>query len=130
MLKNKVRVDKFLWCVRIYKSRTLSKNACNKSKIKINNNIAKSSSIINEGDIITIKKPILLITIKVIKKIDKRLSAKLISNYIVDLTPKEEKIKLEARKKITVAYREKGKGRPTKKERRTMNKSLGDYSKS
>ena len=130
MLKNKVRVDKFLWCVRIYKTRTLSKNACNRSKVKINEKVAKSSSIVHEGDIITIKKKIILITIKVVKSLDKRISAKLISNYIQDLTSEEEKIKLTARKKITVAYREKGQGRPTKKERRIMEKNLGDYSKS
>tara|TARA_Y100001970_G_C13663402_1_gene569454 strand:- start:41 stop:433 length:393 start_codon:yes stop_codon:yes gene_type:complete len=129
MLKNNIRVDKFLWCVRFYKTRTLSKDACNKSKIRINSKIAKSSSIININDTISIKKREILITIKVIDILDKRISAKLVSEYIQDITPEEEKIKLDARKKITVAYREKGQGRPTKKERRKMNKSLGDYSK-
>ncbi len=130
MLKNKIRVDKFLWCVRIYKTRTLSKNACNRSKVRINEKVAKSSSIVHEGDIIVIKKKIILMTIKVVKNLDKRVSAKLISNYIQDLTSEEEKMKLKVRKTITVAYREKGQGRPTKKERRIMEKNLGDYSKS
>ena len=56
MLKNNIRVDKFLWCVRFYKTRTLSKDACNKSKIRINNKIAKSASTINVNDTISIKK--------------------------------------------------------------------------
>tara|TARA_B100000959_G_C14861501_1_gene574433 strand:- start:602 stop:994 length:393 start_codon:yes stop_codon:yes gene_type:complete len=129
MLKNKIRIDKFLWCIRFYKSRTLSKAACNKSKIKINSKNAKSSSSVSRGDIVSIKKKALLITIKIIKILDKRISAKLIDNYIEDLTPKSEKIKLEARKKLLISHREKGQGRPTKKERRDMDKSLGDYSK-
>ena len=130
MLKNKIRIDKFLWCVRIYKTRALSKNACIKSKVRINDKVAKSSSIVNEGDIITIKKKIMLMTIKVLRNLDRRISAKLISDYIQDITSEEEKIKLDIRKKITVAYRKKGQGRPTKKERRIMEKNLGDYSKS
>ena len=56
MLKNKVRIDKFLWCVRFYKSRTLSKIACNKSKVKIDGNAIKSSYLVNVGDVFTIKK--------------------------------------------------------------------------
>ena len=129
MAKNKIRVDKFLWCTRFYKSRPLSKLACHKSKIKINGNSAKSSSTINIGDIVTIKKKILTITIEVISTLDKRVSAKLIDNYIKDITPESERIKLKARGEISVAYRERGKGRPTKKERRSMDKELGDYSK-
>ena len=129
MLKNKVRIDKFLWCIRFYKSRTLSKLACNKSKIKINGNAIKSSYLVNIGDVITIKKKVITITIKILNTLDKRISAKLVNNYIEDLTPISEKIKLDAMKKLPIVHRKKGQGRPTKKERRDMRKGLEDYSK-
>ena len=130
MLKNKVRIDKFLWCVRFYKSRTLSKIACNKSKIKIDGNAIKSSYLVNVGDILTIKKKAITITIKILNVLDKRISAKLVNNYIEDLTPESEKIKLDVIKKLPIVYRKRGQGRPTKKERRDMQKGLEDYSKS
>ena len=129
MLKNKVRIDKFLWCVRFYKSRTLSKAACNKSKIKLDGNPIKSSYLVNIGNVITIKKKVITITIKILNILDKRISAKLVNNYIEDLTPRSEKIKLNAIKKLPIVHRKKGQGRPTKKERRDMRKGLEDYSK-
>jgi len=130
MLKNKIRIDKFLWCVRLYKSRALSKIACNKSKIKIDGKPIKSSYLVNVGDILTIKKKVITITIKILNILDKRISAKLVNNYIEDLTPESEKIKLDVIKKLPIVHRKRGQGRPTKKERRDMRKGLEDYSKS
>ena len=123
----KIRADKFLWCVRLFKTRPLSNEACSKSKVKINNNTIKSSYIIKVGDVITIKKKLINITIKVKDILDKRVSAKLVENYIEDMTPESEIIKLEASLKMPHNYREKGSGRPTKKERRDMIKGLKNY---
>ena len=126
-MTNKIRIDKFLWCIRLFKTRTLSNQACSKSKVKANDNTIKSSYLVKVGDIITIKKNLINITIKVNNILDKRISAKLVENYIEDLTPESEKIKFEAALKLPHNYREKGAGRPTKKERRDMMKSLKNY---
>ena len=123
----KIRADKFLWCVRLFKTRPLSNEACSKSKVKINNNTIKSSYIIKVGNVITIKKKLICVTIKVKNILDKRVSAKLVENYIEDMTPESEIIKLEAALKMPHNYREKGSGRPTKKERRDMMKGLKNY---
>tara|TARA_Y100000994_G_scaffold149587_1_gene122486 strand:- start:3251 stop:3640 length:390 start_codon:yes stop_codon:yes gene_type:complete len=128
-MKNKIRIDKFLWCVRLFKTRKLSNEACNKSKIKIDKKTLKSSYLVKEGDIIKIKKKLVLVTIKVKNITDKRISAKLVNKYIKDITPNSEKIKIEISKKLPHSNREKGLGRPTKKERRNLIKSLENYSK-
>ena len=99
-MKNKIRIDKFLWCVRLFKTRKLSNEACNKSKIKIDKKTLKSSYLVKEGDIIKIKKKLVLVTIKVKNITDKRISAKLVNKYIKDITPNSEKIKIEISKKL------------------------------
>ena len=127
--QNKIRIDKFLWCVRIYKTRKLSSEACSKSKVKVNDKNIKPSYSVKVGDIIKIKKRILTVSIEVNELLKNRVPAKLLHEYINDMTPDSEKIKIQVVKSLPHAYREKGKGRPTKKERREINKSLEDYSK-
>ena len=129
-MTNKIRIDKFLWCIRIFKTRSLSNEACNKSKIKINDKNIKPSYIIKIGDIIKIKKKLITISIKVKDIVDKRVSAKLLPRIIKDLTPDSEKLKIEVAKNLPHIYREKGRGRPTKKERRDLMKGLDNHSKS
>jgi len=108
----------------------LSNEACCRSKVKINNNTIKSSYIIKVGDVLTIKKKMIYITIRVKDTLDKRVSPKLVENYIEDITPESEIVKLKASLKIPRSYRERGSGRPTKKERRDMMKELKNYFKS
>ena len=122
------RVDKFLWCVRLYKTRALSNEACNKSKIKVNTKKVKASYLVKVDDIISIKKNLITIEVRVKDLLLKRISAKLVGNYIQDITPDSEKIKLEVSKNLPIVYREKGTGRPTKKERRDMMKIIDYYS--
>ena len=128
--KNEIRIDKFLWCIRIFKTRKLSNESCTKSKVKINNKSIKPSYIVKVGDIIKIKKGIINFSIKVKSIITKRISAKLLDLYIEDITPESEKLKIHIAKNQPHAYRERGKGRPTKKERRDMKKKLENYFKS
>ena len=85
------RIDKFLWCVRLYKTRALSNEACNKSKIKVNTKKIKASYLVKIDDIISIKKKIITIEIRVKDILIKRISAKLVSDYIEDITPDAEK---------------------------------------
>ncbi|HOW08417.1 MAG TPA: RNA-binding S4 domain-containing protein [Bacteroidales bacterium] len=115
-----VRIDKFLWSVRIYKTRTIATEACKKGRIIINDIQVKPSRIISAGEIIVVKKPPVSFTFRVIEPVENRVGAKLAGNYVEDLTPEEEKQKLEFKNAGFSGYREKGTGRPTKKERRDL----------
>jgi ribosome-associated heat shock protein Hsp15 len=122
-----VRIDKFLWSVRIYKTRSIATEACRKGRITINNISVKPSRSVFKDEIITVKKLPLIYTYRIIQPVENRVSAKLVSNYIEDLTPEEEKKKLDIRHSGTTGYREKGSGRPTKKERRNLDRFIDDF---
>jgi ribosome-associated heat shock protein Hsp15 len=126
--KNPVRIDKFLWSVRLYKTRSLASEACRKGKILISNIQVKPSRIITANEIITVKKPPVVYTYRVIEPIENRVGAKLVEQYVADITPEEEKAKLDVKQSILTIHRDKGTGRPTKKERRVIdrfNEDLG-----
>lgn len=115
-----VRLDKWLWAVRIYKTRSIAIEAIKMGRVLINGLPVKPSRFVNVGDELYIKKPPIIYTFKVLGLIDKRIGAKLVSDYVVDLTPPEELAKLEHAKFNTTGLRERGSGRPTKKERRDL----------
>jgi ribosome-associated heat shock protein Hsp15 len=115
-----VRVDKFLWAVRLYKTRSLASDACRMGRILIDDIPCKPSKIIDGNEILTVKKPPVVYTYKVIRPIENRVSAKLTINFIEDMTPESEKAKSEMRRTGFPGYRKKGSGRPTKKERRII----------
>jgi ribosome-associated heat shock protein Hsp15 len=115
-----IRIDKFLWSVRIFKTRSLAADACNKGRIIINDIRVKPSRSVLKEEIINVKKPPVNYKYMIIEPIEKRISAKLVEKYIADLTPEEEKIKLSVRKSVSVGFREKGTGRPTKRDRRII----------
>ena len=121
-----IRIDKFLWSVRIYKTRSIASDACNKGRIIVNNIQAKPSRIISKNDIIQVKKPPVIFIFKVLEPVDKRISAKLVEQFIEDLTPDEEKAKMNIRQRAGIVFREKGSGRPTKKERRVIDRIQDD----
>ena len=123
---DKVRLDKFLWMTRIYKTRTLSMEACKKNKININNIKLKPSKLVAINDIISIQKNYIEYQYRIIQLPKSRISAKDVSLYIKDLTLQTELDKLEDRKNsYSIQFkREKGIGRPTKKDRRIMDKFL------
>jgi ribosome-associated heat shock protein Hsp15 len=121
-----VRIDKFLWSVRLYKTRSLASDECRKGRITINNIQVKPSRIVEGNEIITIKKPPVTYTYRVIQPIENRVSAKLVSNFIEDLTPEQEKIKLEISHSAFPGFRLRGLGRPTKKERRNLDRFIDD----
>jgi len=122
-----VRIDKFLWSVRIYKTRSIATEACKKGRIIINNISVKPSRSVFKDEIITVRKLPLIYTYRIIQPVGNRVSAKLVSNYIEDLTPEEEKKKLDIRHSGMTGYREKGSGRPTKKERRSLDRLIDDF---
>lgn len=118
----KVRIDKYLWSVRIYKSRSLATEACRDGKVKINGQPAKSSAMVSPGDILDVHKEGFRFRYKVVGLIEKRVSALLAKPHYEDITPAEElnKYKTWFTGKAAPERREKGAGRPTKKERREI----------
>lgn len=119
------RIDKFLWSVRLFKTRSLSTESCKKGKVSIDNMPVKASRIIKTGERIEVSKPPVLYTYKVIAIPKSRLPAKLVGEYIENLTPKEEMNKLLLQDDFFIK-RDRGAGRPTKKERRLMEKIKKD----
>ena len=120
--KNTTRIDKWLWAVRIFKTRSLATKACSAGKVKIDDNKVKASRNIQPGDMIQIRKGVVKNKYKVLKIAEKRMGAKMVLNYLNDITPEEELAKLKTARVIQIQTREKGRGRPTKKERRIMDK--------
>jgi len=115
-----VRIDKWLWAVRIFKTRNQATTACKKGKILIKNKPVKPSRIIDIDDIVVIKKLSVVYTYRVKELLDKRVAARQVNQYIEDLTSDEELRKLKIRQVQNFIIREKGMGRPTKKERRIL----------
>lgn len=117
-----VRIDKWLWAVRIFKTRNQATTACKKGKILIKNKPVKPSRIINIDDIVVIKKLPVVYTYRVKELLEKRVAARQVNQYIEDLTSDEELKKLKIRQVQDFVIREKGMGRPTKKERRILDR--------
>ena len=113
---NKVRLDKWLWAVRQFKTRSIATTACDQGKISINDQPAKASRIVKIGDIVSVKRTGLTRTLKVLQITTNRMAAKLVPEFYEELTP------LSRISRISI-YRDPGTGRPTKHERR----ALDDY---
>ena len=123
-----IRIDKFLWAVRIFKTRSIAADACSKGRIIINEIHVKPSRLVISNEIILVKKPPVNYIYRIIEPIENRVSAKLVEKYITDLTPEDEKTKLNIRQSGFTGYRDKGTGRPTKKERRLIDRWQEDKS--
>jgi ribosome-associated heat shock protein Hsp15 len=114
-----VRIDKYLWAVRVFKTRTLATEACKKGKVSVDDMPAKASRMVTAGDVIEVRKLPVVYSYRVLDPIEKRVGAKLVDQYMEDVTPEEELKKLEMKDNFFVK-RERGTGRPTKKERRLL----------
>ena len=117
-----VRIDKWLWCVRLYKTRTLAAEACNGGKVTIDNVNTKPSRNVKIGDIINIHITPITKTVKVTALLENRVGASLVPQYMEDLTPQEEYDKIEFARLMNNERRDRGTGRPTKKERREIDR--------
>lgn len=122
-----IRIDKYLWSVRIYKTRSIASEACRKGRILVNGIQAKPSKVVAAGEIISVKKPPAVLTYRIIEPVEKRVSAKLASTFVEDITPEAEKERLLMKLSASATYREKGTGRPTKKERRDIDRMIEDF---
>lgn len=119
------RIDKFLWSVRIYKTRSMATEACRKGRVTINDMPVKPSRQVTAGEIVKVRKNPVLYTYRIKNIPRSRIAAKLLEEFIDDHTPEEEKLKLTMKEMTQVRYRYKGSGRPTKKERRDLDKLTG-----
>ncbi len=115
-----VRIDKYLWAIRVFKTRTEATEACSGGKVKIGGVNAKPSKDVRPGDIISVRKGAVNYTFRVIDGLDKRVGAKLVPDYAENLTPEEELQKLRAPVETFFVTRDRGAGRPTKKDRRDI----------
>jgi ribosome-associated heat shock protein Hsp15 len=119
-----IRIDKWLWAVRIYKTRSIAIEECKKGRITIDGIEVKPSRDLKIGDVLEIRKPPITYVFKVIQLTDKRMGAKMVPEYLEDLTPKEQFKVLEMQKMMQWSERDRGTGRPTKKERRDIDDFL------
>lgn len=124
-MAEETRIDKYLWAIRVFKTRSDATDACKGGKIRINGADIKPSKGVRTGDIITARKGAITYTYRVIALIDKRQGAKSVPLYAENITPQEELDKLKAPVETFFLKRDRGAGRPTKKERRQM-ESLWD----
>jgi len=115
-----MRIDKFLWSIRFYKTRTIATEEIKKNRVSVGESVVKSSKEVKEGDVIKIRKNQIDYKIKVIQIPKSRIGAKLVPLHIKDVTDKEQYELLKMRKMTQDYYRIKGEGRPTKKDRRDM----------
>lgn len=122
MPPEEIRIDKFLWAVRLYKTRSQASDACRNGKIIINNIHVKPSHAVRKGEIIVVRKMPVEYTFEIVEPTGSRISAKLVSQFINDLTTPAEREKLNLVRSDRSGYRPKGLGRPTKKERRSIDK--------
>lgn len=115
-----MRIDKFLWCVRFFKTRSIATEEIKKNRVSIGSRILKSAAEVLPGETLTIRKNQVNYKIKVIQIPQSRVGAKLVSLYIKDMTDPEQLAILESRKLSQKYYRDKGEGRPTKRDRRDL----------
>lgn len=115
-----LRIDKYLWSIRVYKTRTDATDACKGGKVRVNGGDIKPSKAVKVGDVITARKGAVTYTYKVLELVDKRQGARLVPRYAENLTSQEELDKLRAPVETFFLKRDRGAGRPTKKDRRQM----------
>jgi len=120
----KIRIDKWLWAARLFKTRSQAAEACKKGKILVNSNDIKPSYTVKIGDTIHVKFPPIMRTYLVKGLIENRVSAKIALEFVEETTPASELEKLKLAKTTMVAPRERGTGRPTKKERRDIDRIM------
>ena len=120
-----VRIDKYLWAIRVFKTRSDASEACRTGKVFIYDCEAKSSKTIKSGDRIMVRKGPIRYEYLVLQPLDKRQGAALVPNYATNITPQSELDKLNAPNEVIFLKRDRGAGRPTKKERRDIERLLG-----
>ena len=115
-----LRLDKYLWCIRVFKTRSEATDACKGNKVQVNGVPSKPSKEVKVGNMLVIRKGPVELTYRVKAALHARVGAALVPEYAENLTPEAELDKLHAPKEVFFVKRDKGTGRPTKKDRRTL----------
>lgn len=115
-----VRIDKWLWATRVFKTRSLATDQCKLGRVTMNGQNVKPSHLVKAGDIIDVRKPPVTFRFEVLATLNNRVGAKLVPNYLRNLTPPDQYELLEMARIGGFVKRQKGLGRPTKKEGREM----------
>lgn len=126
-MDDSTRIDKWLWSVRLFKTRSLASDACRGGKVTIKDQLVKPSRDVKPGDVINVRIGPITKTVKVIGVPGSRVAAKLVIDFMEDLTPPEEYKKLEVKKDVFFVKRDRGMGRPTKKERRDIDEFFPEW---
>ena len=122
-----MRIDKFLWYVRYFKTRSIATDEVKKNRVWVNDELAKPAKEVLVGDLVKVRKDQIIYTFEVLQIPKSRMGAKLVTLYIKDRTDKEQKDLLELRKSSQNYYRSKGEGRPTKRDRRDLDDFMTDF---
>lgn len=115
-----VRIDKWLWATRVFKTRSIASEACAKGRVMLKGMNVKSSKMIRIGDVVQIRKPPITYSFEVLALTDKRMGAKLVANFLKNVTTADQYEILELSKLSGFVDRARGMGRPTKKDRREL----------
>lgn len=121
-----IRVDKYLWAMRIYKTRSIATDACKCGRVKMNDVEIKPSRAFHVGDVFTVRKGPITYTYRILQLASNRLGAKMVPEYLQDITPKEQLELLELARYAAQSGRDRGTGRPTKKDRRDIEQFFSD----
>lgn len=120
MANNEVRIDKWLWATRIFKTRTIAAEACKKGRVAVGGAYVKASRNVKVGDVITVRKPPILYSFKVVGLTEKRVGAKLVPEFMENVTTPDQYEILELSRISGFVDRNKGLGRPTKRDARDL----------
>ena len=124
---SEVRLDKYLWAVRVFKTRSDAADAIRNNRVLVNDAYAKPSREVKQGDVIAVKKQPVTYQYKVLELVSSRQGAKNVPQYCLNITPQEELDKLTIPRETVFVFRERGTGRPTKKERREIDALLDGF---
>ena len=124
---SQVRLDKYLWAVRVFKTRSDAADAIRNNRVLVNNAYAKPSREVKEGDVISVKRMPVTYQYKVLELVSSRQGTKNVPQFCLNITPEEELQKLSAPRETIFVFRERGTGRPTKKERRDIDALMEDF---
>lgn len=124
---SEVRLDKYLWAVRVFKTRSDAADAIRNNRVLVNGAYAKPSREVKQGDVIAVKKQPVTYQYKVLELVSSRQGAKNVPQYCINITPQEELDKLTIPRETVFVFRERGTGRPTKKERREIDALMDGF---
>lgn len=122
-----VRIDKWLWAVRLFKTRSDAAEACKSNRVLVNGTTVKPAREVRPGEVVSVKKMPVVYSFRVLELVANRQPAKNVPRYIEDVTPPEELMKLEMARAGAFAVRDRGMGRPTKKDRRDIEELISEF---